>query len=151
MNKLSLFNLWHHKGSNQKSAFLWKKSLSSYSVVFVCRWWRRRWWICQWLPGASQVLGARVVGWHCPPLTWTGRSTSTITFSETATRYRRTDSLRRQWRGCPWLSSRGILGNNRCLYMCICFSLISHSHELQRAKAKFQTCVNVFFSAQKVK
>lgn len=34
----------------------------AYSVVFVCRG-RRGWWrLCQGLPGASQVLGARVVG-----------------------------------------------------------------------------------------
>lgn len=61
---------------------------SSYSVVFVCRGWRRWWWICQWPPGASQVLGAWVVGWHCPPLTAIGKSTSIVRFSERPTRYR---------------------------------------------------------------
>lgn len=44
------------------------KSFRSYSVVFVRRGRRGRWWLSQWLPGASQVLGAWVVGWHLPPL-----------------------------------------------------------------------------------
>ena len=46
------------------------KSFRSYSVVFVCRGRRGRWWLSQWLPGASQVLGAWVVGWHLPPLSF---------------------------------------------------------------------------------
>lgn len=135
-NDLSMLFFKNRKNESLKQ----KQKLSSYSVVFVCRWRRWRRWIGDRPPGASQVLGAWVVGRHLPPQPWSCRSVSTVKFHSGRLHLTTAAALLR----CPTAAMTQtptslLRGNppqhNRCVCVCVCWCLCV----LQRSHAEHTT------------